>query len=46
MLEMNIVIDNDDGDDDGDDVNKDWAGGGDFNEDEDFDVDEDYIRCC
>ena len=48
MLKMMIKIDNDDGDDDDDvdDVDKDWVdGGGDINEDEDFDVDEGYIRC-
>ena len=42
---MTIVIDNDNGDDGDDDVNKDWAGGFDLNEVDDFDVDEGYTRC-
>jgi hypothetical protein len=43
MLKMMSMIDNDDGDDDVNDVDKDWAAGGDINEDGNFDVDEGYI---
>ena len=46
MLKKIIVIDNDDGDDAVDYVDKDWAASGDMNEDDDFDVDGDYVRCC
>ena len=46
MLKMMIVIDNDDGDDDVDDVTKDWVGDGDINEDDDFDVNEGFVRYC
>ena len=39
MLKMMTMIDNDDGYEDVDDVDNDWASSGDNNEDGDFDVD-------
>jgi hypothetical protein len=38
-----IVIDNDNGDDDVDDVDKDWAADGYVNENDDFNVEEGYV---
>ena len=43
LKKMMIVIDNDNGDEDVDDVDKDWAVDGDINEDDDFNVEEGYV---
>jgi len=41
-----IVIDNDDIDDYVDNIDKDWAVDNSIDEDDDYDVDEGYVRCC
>ena len=43
MLKMMIVIDNDDGNDDVDNIDKDWIADGGSNENDDFDVDAGYV---